>query len=379
MLSFFQNVILSPIVFLGKLFWVNKNVWVFGSWSGKFYNDNAKYIFEYVRENNPEIRAVWITNNPHAHRQLTKEKKECYMFSSWRSIFICLFAGTILITDSWGDVPVWAYFNPRRKRIIQLWHGTLLRKVNLKAGSTIRKIWRGLFIAYLGREYDLVISATQKNHQIFLDLFNTKNIQVTGQPRIDGLFQYKGLLRGKYPNQKIIMYLPTWRDNGYMLFTKKNKFDYNKLNTFLIKQKAVLIIKIHPYDLHKYRNLPKSKHIEFTVDMDDVYMYLQDVDILLTDYSSVFFDYLLLNRPIVFAPFDLEAYEKQHGFYYNYGDITPGPKVTDWDKVIFEMKKYLLGKDSYRLKREKICKIFNAYNDSKNSRRAYKEIVKVKL
>src|SRR3989344_3253216 len=255
MSSFFQKVILhSPFEFVEN-FKNRRNIWILGSWSGLYYNDNSKYLYNFLLENIPKIRPIWITNNEAIWHKLSEEGKECYKFNSIKGIYFCCIAGVIIVSDSWVDLPIWAYAFPRKKKIIQLWHGTLLRKVNFRVGTRLRRAWRNLFIKFLGRGFDLVISATDKNKDIFLDLFEAKKFVSTGQPRIDGLFRYEGLLKRAYPNKKIIVYLPTWRDNSYTLLNKKNKFDFVKINKFLKKQSAVLIIKIHPYDIHKYSHL----------------------------------------------------------------------------------------------------------------------------
>ncbi len=373
-----QKIILFPLLLTGKLCGIRKDIWLFGSWSGRYYNDNSKYLFNYLFDNKSEIRPIWVTNSERVRQLLVKEKKECYKFNSLKGIYYSCIAGVVIVTDSWGDLPGWAYFNPRKKKIVQLWHGTLLRKVNYTVGSKARKFWRSLLITYLGRGYDLVISATDKNKKIFLDLFNAKKFTITGQPRTDGLFTYKGLLRKSYPNKKIIFYLPTWRDNEYVLFNEENKFDLNKLDNILKEQNAVLVVKIHPYDIGKYNKLPKGNNISFRHDIEDIYMYLFDADILLTDYSSVYFDYLVFNRPIIFAPFDLDEYRKRHGFYYNYKNMTPGPKAMDWNEVIKIMKKTLEGDDSYKSQRIRMNKEFNKYTDGNNSYRTYTEILKFK-
>lgn len=378
MFTFLQEIVLFPLLLIGRISGVKKNIWLFGSWSGRYYNDNTRYLYNYILENNTHVRPIWITKSERIRKELLEEKKECYKFNSLKGVYYSLVSGVIIVSDSWGDLPVWAYFNPRKKIIVQLWHGTLLRKVNFMVGSKLRKAWRSLFIAYLGRGYDLVISATQKNKEVFSGLFNAKKFVATGQPRIDGLFTFKGLLKESYPNKKIIVYLPTWRDSSYTLINKKNKFDFDKINNMLKKQNAVLVVKIHPYDIEKYKRLPKGSNIDFRDDLEDIYMYLSDADILLTDYSSVYFDYLILNRPIVFAPFDLKEYGEQHGFYYDYNDMTPGPKAMDWDEVVQSLKRALGGEDNYKNQRVKMNKEFNKYHDDKNSYRTYKEILKLR-
>ncbi|CDG65347.1 MAG: hypothetical protein PWQ15_982 [Methanobacterium sp.] len=109
----------------------------------------------------------------------------------------------------------------------------------------------------------------------------------------------------------------------------------------------------------------------------DVYKILPFTDYLITDYSSVYFDYMLLNKPIIFAPFDIDDYIKNdREFYYNYNDVTPGPKAYNWKEVLKYINKIVREPNRYKDQRKIINQKFNKYNDNKNCQRVVNEIIK---
>jgi len=99
---------------------------------------------------------------------------------------------------------------------------------------------------------------------------------------------------------------------------------------------------------------------------------------LITDYSSVYFDFLLTDRPIIFAPFDYDSYiAKDRELYYDYDKVTPGPKCKDWDEVLDWIEKFKTNPSLYQKERAKAKDKFHKYKDNKNSRRVFKEIVEL--
>jgi CDP-glycerol glycerophosphotransferase (TagB/SpsB family) len=111
--------------------------------------------------------------------------------------------------------------------------------------------------------------------------------------------------------------------------------------------------------------------------LPDIYPLLKRVNILITDYSSVYFDFLLLDRPIIFAPFDLHEFVCLDGqeLFYEYDEVTPGPKATDWKEVLALVERSLQT-DDYKTQRREICQRFNEFHDGKNSERVYNIIKK---
>ena len=168
--------------------------------------------------------------------------------------------------------------------------------------------------------------------------------------------------------------MPTWRNYEFDIFG--NGFNPKSFNRFLRDNEILFVIKIHPNEVEMYKDELNYSNIVFWEDRD-IYPFLSNFDILLTDYSSIYFDFLILNRSIIFTPFDFQEYSKLNGFYYDYDSVTPGPKAKDWDDVINHIQDILHGIDKYKEKRSMINRNFNKYQDGENSERVFQEIMKV--
>lgn len=138
-----------------------------------------------------------------------------------------------------------------------------------------------------------------------------------------------------------------------------------------------MIVKWHGSDkFNTHLNFQKYSNIALSENnfIDDLY----ESDILITDYSSVFIDYLLLEKPIIFYSPDLNKYNTKKGFNYEYKDIIPGVLVDSWDAVIHEVKLIENNQDKWIHKRKKIKEFFHEFDDGYNSKRIY-EFIKSKI
>jgi len=147
---------------------------------------------------------------------------------------------------------------------------------------------------------------------------------------------------------------------------------------------AILIIKTHRYfTAHPFDGDadPDSDGARFErivtlsdEDLPDIYPLLKETAVLITDYSSIFFDYLLLDRPIVFAPFDIQQYVTvERGLFYDYDQVTPGPKATDWPDVL-RLLCEAVQNDTWSAKRREVCTLFNKFKDGNNSERVFQVV-----
>jgi len=380
------KIISLPLYLLGMLIPKNKNIWIFGTGNGRKYNENSKALFEYVVKNKKTIRAIWLTRNEEIRSQLDKKNKEVYAFYSLKGIYFSLISKILVISTSFYDIGFVAYLFPRNVKIIQLWHGTPLKKLrgsSLRFGMKVylkkflpKNTFLWIFVQYIGRHSDLIISATDKNIKIYKELGH-KNVKITGQPRNDILFK----IIENSDKKKTFFYLPTYRAYGNDFdFFFQYGFDLEKMDSFLEKNNVSLLIKFHPCDEKQNKKLINSfsntKNIFLSQD-NDIYKLLPKIDALLTDYSSIYFDFLLLNRPIIFTPFDFEKYKKLNGFYYNYNLVTPGPKAKDWKEVLVYMQEAVKNPNKYQKQRKKINDMFNKYKDGKSSERVFQEILKI--
>ena len=364
------------------LYWVScwmpksSNIWIFGAWFGEKYADNSKYLFEYVNRSHSEIRAIWFSTNKNVIRLLNQKGYEAYYTYSWKGYYFGAKARFAFVSVSITDINQYVC-STSRTIIVQLWHGTPLKKIhfddryntslNPSGIKHIIKSIKELFFPFRGKHFDYTISSSEIVSNCFHSAFriSKKNILQTGYPRNDALFFNKN-------TKKMILYLPTFRDKSdFNLF---QDFSVSKMTKILEDNNINFYYKLHYAD----KNKPsiKSKRIN-QVHNIDLYELLSQTDILITDYSSVYFDFLLTDNPIIFTPFDLDEYIKQdRELYFNYHDVTPGPKCQNWDEVLIELKNIISGQDEYCEQRDIINKRFNTFQDGGSSKRVVEYILK---
>ncbi len=173
--------------------------------------------------------------------------------------------------------------------------------------------------------------------------------------------------RGK----KIILFLPTWRsDPNFDLFDFD--FDLRRINVLLEKINAILIINVNPVKQVAYSvpELNKSDNLRYcSYRGNEVNQLLSKADVLITDYSSLFADFLVYNRPMVFARFDHEKYMLERDFFVDPNQL-PGCHAENWNELCeYLVKLFVDGNDSNRLQREKLRDLIYPRLDGKSRER----------
>ena len=163
------------------------------------------------------------------------------------------------------------------------------------------------------------------------------------------------------------MYAPTYREN----FTTKEPFNSEeliKLNKLCEETDSLFLFKAHiSEEVIKVRNLKKLLVVRKDADIQEL---LLISDILITDYSSVYCDFLLLNRPILLYTYDYEEYMGGRGLYYdNFEDVAPGPLLYTVNELIDAIRNIRDIKKDYETKALKLNNYFNRYKDGKSSER----------
>ncbi|WP_342716396.1 CDP-glycerol glycerophosphotransferase family protein [Bacillus paramycoides] len=280
----------------------------------------------------------------------------------------------------------------KKQKFIELWHGIPLKKMGLLENETTmnkKKI----------DTLDRVISSSETYTTLLNACIGINNKYViTGFPRNDLLNLSGGETRDiilKYfsvsENDKLMVFMPTFR-KGYIREESDLNREYNifglgdmnidEFNAYLVKNRITVIVKLHPKEevyykkaLEGFSNI-KLCTSEFLAKYNlDIYQILSETDLLITDYSSVYFDYLLLDKPILFLNTDLDQYRNNRGFLLNPFEFwTPGPKVNVYNHFICELEKLLTDEKYYKTERENIKKIVHEYTDFKYSERVAKYI-----
>lgn len=392
-----------PLLFMVPLYWMaflvpkRRGLWVFGSWFGNKFADNSKYLFLYVKRNRPEIRPIWLTRKRGLVRELRAQGFECHHAYGIRGFLYSLIASKVVVSCARWDVN---RFVIGGAATVQLWHGTPLKKIGYDDMVTLRQGERSGALSRLREKLfpfnnfecsDMYAVPSEEVGRNFSSAFRVplSRMMITGYPRNDRLFKYDWAclpedslylkrLRERVSFKRIFLYLPTHRGEGKRgldLFERYG-FDPATMQMTLEALDAVLICKAHFYNGPDRKGLAGCGRIVFPSndEVPDIYPLLSETDILLTDYSSVYFDFLLLDRPVIFTPFDLAEYlNEDRELYYDYESVTPGPKARNWMEVEALLREAAQG-DTYKDGRASVSGKFNGGTDRPFSRRVLEAI-----
>jgi CDP-glycerol glycerophosphotransferase (TagB/SpsB family) len=360
----------------------SKSMWVFGSYGCKNFFQNSKYLFLYVNLHEPDINAIWISKNEAIISTLRENGYKAYHKRSFKGLYYS-FRAKYYIAD-WGMdcinnvSSVGAYF-------IALWHGVSLKKLENDIDNEIQKkiissFEHKLFIQNVFGRPKMMISAAEYDKEKLSSAFdvNPNKIHITGLPRNDIIFkdikgsdmfikrelmQFQAL---KHKNKKILLYMPTFRDTGRdpfdIIFENKVEID-----RFLTENNCIFVCKAHVCNNFS-RNLPDN--FILLDNSVDIYPMLNFVDILVTDYSSIYLDFLLTDKPIIFFPYDLEIYvSKDRSLYVDYDEYTPGNKAFNINDLLNKIKAITDGCDEHVQARKQLKDKMFVYQDGNSSKR----------
>lgn len=311
------------------------DLWVFGARGGAAFADNSKYLFAHVCAAEPDVRAVWLTKDPAVARRLQAAGYEAYHAHSLRGTWVNGRAGVVVLSQRLRDVNMPASAGAT---VVQLWHGAPLKTVGWDAELPSLPAPVRIAHAALADAIDLlVVPGEPFQRPLASGLRLPQNRMVTaGYPRHDGLLgrlddpdppgdETRAVVATMADREFVFCYLPTFRHgDGEPLDAN---LDLAALDETLARVDAHLVVKAHPYDsIAVPEDLDHVTGVPADVDVQPL---LRASDALITDYSSVAFDYLLLDRPVVFYAYDRDAYRADRGFYFEYDAVTPGPVATD--------------------------------------------------
>jgi len=364
-----------------------KNLWLFGSDKGEKFAQNSKYLFEYVLKNHPEINAYWITQNPAIYEEMKDRKLPVLYNYSLKGAYYSHIS-ELKIMSTWFNDIIYTY--PTHK-VAYLMHGMPIKKIyyddirNKVAHNSITKL-KGclsqLFFYNYKLDYSCFTPVTSDFFKkIIAKSMRNKNVFVTGQPRTDAFLHLnKDEIRKKYGIMKdafVITYMPTHRSYGagepspHLFIDNKEAIQYFKDNNI------VVVWKQHINMLKKYKHLEcdscfKELSFDFLVDPQEL---LFVSDILITDWSSCFVDYMLLRRPILFYHYD--NYEKDDNDLYFGTEVLSkvGEISKTEDKLLSDIKHAHEQKEPEM--QDMDWKMLNEFYDDKSCERCYNQLKQI--
>lgn len=335
---------------------------------GSITSNNKALFIHCIREN---MNVYMLTDNKEQFDELKKLNLPVVMLESLYAYFL-ISQAKITVQDQANLTKEINLLSPQQKSL-QMWHGIPLKRLNKL--TTV--------------SYDYLISTSNfVNKTTLSKVIEAKEYKDYGYPRndlfmkdehdkYDLLFCDNKIYQFAKDNfgteHKIALYMPTHRESNK---AAKIPLDFKKLNIHLKENNITLILKLHHFVQNLYKEEKSYSNILFHTTQGDVYPLLKYTDILITDYSSVFFDFLLLDRPIIFFDYDKEEYEENmQGFLYDYENYTPGIKVTTQETLIESMQQIISNNEKYYKQRSIICNLFYAYKNANSANRIIKDLL----
>ena len=383
--QFFQEIIYASLMKAFSSFFskkIDKNLIILSAYGGKAFTDNTKYIYKYLVENT-NFKAIWFTNSHELRSELkTKGYGAHYKFNI-SAIKLLRRAKYIFTTHGVFDVlPI--NFSPETT-FVCTWHGVQ----NKRNSSLHGPIKFSKFAKYLNltsyndnyMDYFITPSGTKKDIKLIENYFQipTTKIVTTGYPRNDILFTenpdfIEKIKAGyKIPKKikKLLLYAPTFRDYSFTAKLPFTNEELIELNDHLIVNRSILIMKAHMFEkIIEFQNFSNIKIAPKNADIQEL---LAITDILITDYSSVYCDFLLVNKPILLFTYDYDRFMKEgRGFYYDFKKIAPGPLLYTGKELINAIKNIDEICKDFDERRLKTREIYNKYFDGNSTERVLK-------
>lgn len=376
------------IIFKGiGLFHSSKTIY-FESFHGTQFSDNPKAIYEWMKQEYPEYHLVWGVNK--GQEKPFRDEKVSYVLRFSIKWFLTMPRAAVWVINT--RTPLWLTKN-KKTTYIQTWHGTPLKKI----GRDIESI---SIPGYTKESYDQSFTEESKrwDYLISPNLYSTKIFRVAfdfhgpvleiGYPRNDILTKSKNdpMIKTKLKekiglptNKKIILYAPTWREtanrkDGKYRFDTEFPFD-DVMNA--VDENTLLLVRMHYL---------VAKEIDFTqlderiIDVSESYdmsELLAISDLLITDYSSSFFDYVITESPILFFMPDKKSYEEEiRGFYFPIEDSLPGPIAETKEELVEKIAQWYSNEELRNKNYEKFKDEFTSLEKGNASKYIAETIIK---
>lgn len=331
-------------------------------------SDNSEALFDYMVANNynRKYRIVCGVNDPSQYKDHIIQnisfvpKRQCikeYLRSKY-------------VFYSFGKLPI----KPTKDQcVINLWHGMPIKAIG-KLSNAINN----------GEEFffSFVCATSKMFKPIMAKSFGCpeENVCICGEPKTDRLFEEK-----KDMSEKLIVWTPTFRQSAFYGYNDSDTLQFlplfeqgqwEELNQVLYDNHVRLIVKLHPaQDVGTFThcdlgNLSIYSEAYFLEQGRNLYSLLAQSDALVADYSSVYLEYLMLNRPICFMLGDVEEYSQKRGFSFkNPLELMPGEHVRDKQDLYKFIRDVANGRDPHKQKRENVRDLVHQYKDNKNCKR----------
>lgn len=327
----------------------DRSIWVFGEWFGERCGDNCTYLANYVASHKPEIQVFWVANEgadtsmlfPSVNVLIRGDKKNISIFKK---------AGAVFLGQGFKDLSCKGYNYFGGAVTVLIWHGLAWKYIGHDGSSNngiLYSIYVKLSDAVYGTEYGL--SPSTAYDKICQSAFHFKDNQLikAGLPRNSVFYdkvecaKRKKIVLNKIKwngstDVKIITYMPTFRDSTKEQYSFESLFSNAGFREMLINNNWIVIQKAHQVSINRQVLIDGDNYERFFIlNNIDAQSLLCSTDLLVTDYSSCFFDYAILKRPIIHFLYDYDYYKnKDRGLYFEKEDVMFGVEATNETELL---------------------------------------------
>jgi CDP-glycerol glycerophosphotransferase (TagB/SpsB family) len=346
-----------------------------------FYSDNTKYFNNFLL--NIKYKDAYFLFEK--RNSITESVPNHIYYPTLKAIYILLRSEYLIVDTSTWFYNLKCFFAVKSKKI-QLWHGVSSKKIEMSTEQfqrgflrNIKKLY-GILRGQLIRFRLIVSTSDYYTEHLYSDAFRYHEILPLGQPRTDIFFRElnaldfintdKPLLDRLMQSQtreknKIILYTPTYRD-----YLSMDLLDFELINRFCRDNNMVFVLKYHILS-----SLPETGNYSnvFVYDQSkDIYPLMTITDVMITDYSSIYLDYLLTEKPVIFYVPDYEDYQKHEvGLRRDFYETSPGNKIINQDDLMQALLEINNGTDEFAKQRKQILDLSFKHKDGKASRRLF--------
>ena len=369
----------------------DKNLWVFGEWFGNRCCDNSFAFANHLAKTHPELKLVWIAKKEADASQLAPSIRFVEMETP-EAMDVLNRAGVAVMNQGTNDFTAELSCYCDGALMVNLWHGVPWKKIGLDMHSDYGAA-RRLYMRYIQKLQcaDMYLALSDEFARIVESAFCApkRSIVLGGYPRNDIFYDPQRIAAARQKvleklelqpaeDLKIIAYMPTFRDNTENVFSFEDLAGDNRLCALLEKHNAVIVQKAHfvSYQRNSMANAAKSRRI---LPLNDIagQELLAAADMLVTDYSSCFFDYLVLDRPIIHYIYDYAYYAgEDRGVYYKAEDVVCGDAPQTAEQLLDALEANLEDPDLHKALRKSRAAKYMTYESADSCEKLYAQIQK---
>jgi CDP-glycerol glycerophosphotransferase (TagB/SpsB family) len=370
----------------------DSNLILFGARDGSYYMDNSRALFEWYLSNNQISQYYWMTNSATLYNSLKQKGIPVARIDSLKGVWLLNKAKYAFYTNRLRDIAIDYRAVPLGLKMIFLSHGQSVKNTRLSVKEGVDSGYRNdtlkasAQIAFAVSTSPFMADVQAKSNGLMPEMY-----KLTGFPRNDWMFNppqeavsaWTKFTDGK-EYSKVVLYAPTWRrkDPKTIMFPFDD-FEINSLVRFVEANNILVLLRPHLQDLKdnaacinvimKLTSLTPNFRLATINEFIEANFLLPFVDALISDYSSIYHDFLLLDRPIYFIPFDLDKFDRINGFKYPYLENLPGPIVSTQSQLVACLSDLVKNEnDQYSGQRKKLSTLIYTNPDGNSCERLAK-------